>query len=321
MYAPWSPVSRVIPPSPRSSRYTGERPWSSATKTSASPSGVQRGLPGQRSQPPVTSVRSSRARSRTASTTSGGSVTVDRRSTSSATRRPSGEKTGAAYSSPSSSRRTRRSPEATSIATSVTRRPPASGCCQVVTTAPPSGLMSYCASSSARPGAGVRSVSATRPTTPSSVPGVVSPGTRPANRRTWSGPRSASQNRTGYSSWRIAETLRSLRALRRFSSSSPPAEPGSVLDASTTVPSSAATAAPSTPPGRTATTRASPPPAGSSHSAGGRSSSFERSSGRAEVNSNPPSGRNATGVSPLALRVSRRAGRTPAGSTSHSAET
>ena len=44
-------------------------------------------------------------------------------------------------------------------------------------------------------------------------------------------------------------------------------------------------------------------------------------SGRAEVNSSEPSGRNAAPLSPLALRVSRRAGRSPVGSTSHSAVT
>jgi hypothetical protein len=81
------------------------------------------------------------------------------------------------------------------------------------------------------------------------------------------------------------------------------------------------------PPGRASTRRASPPPAGSAHSAGRGSSPFPfpfpdaaSGSGRAEVKSSVPSGDQPGEDSPGALRVSRRAGRPPAGSISHTAD-
>ncbi len=77
---------------------------------------------------------------------------------------------------------------------------------------------------------------------------------------------------------------------------------------------------PCTPPGGEAITRASPPPAGSSHNAVvGSCAGSASGSGRAEVNSRSPSAVNPATDSPLSLRVSRRAGRAPAGSTSHRA--
>ena len=75
------------------------------------------------------------------------------------------------------------------------------------------------------------------------------------------------------------------------------------------------------PPGRPSTGRASPPPGGRLHSIGlGSPASVAVGSGRAEVNSSEPSGAQTGEDSPGALRVSRRAGRAPAGSTSHSAD-
>ncbi len=92
-------------------------------------------------------------------------------------------------------------------------------------------------------------------------------------------------------------------------------------DSTATVPLSRATTTPPMPPGREATTRASPV-RGRSHSMLGTSSSpLPSGSGRAEVNSTSPSGVNTGLPSPLALRVRRRAGSAPVGSTSHSALT
>src|SRR3954447_8432216 len=93
-----------------------------------------------------------------------------------------------------------------------------------------------------------------------------------------------------------------------------------VAAATTTSPVSAATAKPAIPDERVTTGRASPP-AGRLQSAGlGSPSSFAPGTGRVEVNSRAPSGRNAGEDSPGALRVSRRAGAVPAGSTSHRAD-
>ncbi len=91
-----------------------------------------------------------------------------------------------------------------------------------------------------------------------------------------------------------------------------------VSEASTIVPASAATRVAPMPPARDAITRASPPAAGSSQSSVVSSSSSAVGSGRAEVNSSEPSGRKTGLPSPFALRVSRRAGSLPSGSTSHS---
>src|SRR3954454_21757787 len=91
-----------------------------------------------------------------------------------------------------------------------------------------------------------------------------------------------------------------------------------------TSPLSAATANPETPPLRESTSRASPPPGGRAHSDGFGSPFFSAGaagSGRAEVNNNEPSGPHVGEDSPGALRVSRCAGRRPAGSTSHRADT
>src|SRR5687767_12181968 len=80
---------------------------------------------------------------------------------------------------------------------------------------------------------------------------------------------------------------------------------------------------PSTPAGGSASRRASPPAAGRNHSAArsSRSSPFLAwGSGRAEVKITDPSGRKAALDSPLAERVNRRGGASPAGSSCHRAD-
>ncbi|WP_223842905.1 hypothetical protein [Amycolatopsis methanolica] len=227
---------------------------------------------------------------------------------------PSGEIRGDSYSWSGSSASTRRSPVATSIATTVGRcEPPASGTVQVVTTVRPSGETSHAASSvSARPACPVRSRSSSR-SSPAGTPSATTSRVR-------SGPRSWSQKRMGYSSCRIADTPASLRALRSSASCSALVAEGIIGAPASTVPASAATATARTPPAGAAITRASPPEAGCSHSALlGPSSLSAAASGRAETNSRSPDGVKAAPDSPSVLRVSRRAGRSPAGSTSHSA--
>ena len=95
-----------------------------------------------------------------------------------------------------------------------------------------------------------------------------------------------------------------------------------VAAATTTSPVSAATANAAIPAGRlTHGPRLAAAARAGTHSAGfGSPSSVAPGSGRAEVNSSEPSGAQAGEDSPGALRVSRRAGRSPAGSTSHSAD-
>ena len=158
----------------------------------------------------------------------------------------------------------------------------------------------------------------TRPTTPSSVPGVAAAGTRPASRRTWSGPRSVSQNRTGYSSWRIAETLRScgLAALLVVVPARGPGQRAGRENDGALVGRDRGALDRRVGPRRPGPRR--PPPAAAT--ARGGSSSFEPVIGRAEVNSNrrpggtrPESRPGAAGEPP--------GGAEPAGSTSHSAET
>ena len=118
----------------------------------------------------------------------------------------------------------------------------------------------------------------------------------------------------------MALTPASLRSLRSrasstavFPASSPPSRPeaGSTGELTTTVPLAAATSAAATPPGSVATTRASPPPGGSSHSfapSAAAPSGLLPGSGRREVNSSEPSGRNRGLASPSADLVSRRGG-------------
>ena len=231
---------------------------------------------------------------------------------------PSGLMRGFSYSESTSSSRIRRSPVATSMSASPMRSPPRSRTSQVVTIVEPSRLTSYSRRSSARPASGVRSL---RSIFGSAA--VSSSASRPVKMRGAPGPRSSSQNRTGTLWCRIAVTFFSLRSLRFACSASWVSEDGKVLAETTTVPESAATWTSSMPPGREATTRASPPSAGSSHSSVSSvwSSSSSAGSGRAEVNSSEPSGRKAAPASPFALRVRRRAGRSPAGSVSQSAVT
>jgi hypothetical protein len=122
-------------------------------------------------------------------------------------------------------------------------------------------------------------------------------------------------------------TPASLRRFRRSASPSASVAPGMAEAVTTTSPVSAATLTAPIPPGWVSTSRASPPSAGRLHSAGFGSSPapvpdpFSASgSGRAEVNSSEPSGAHAGADSPGALRVRRRAGRRPSGSTSHRAD-
>ena len=262
-------------------------------------------------------MRSPVARSRTARCTRGGGAGVERRSTTTASRRPSGEKAGAPYSSSASSRSTRRSPVAVSIDTSGRRGGlPARGRSTSWRRCEPSGLTSssrLVESAARRRG----EVAQRDPPQPARRPSrrrarpVRGPRAGAARRGRGRGPRTApGSSRAGSPRpWPPCGPCGGARRRRRRSA------PGSVADVSTTVPVVAAATAPCTPPARTATTRASPPPAGRSQRAAGGVLVRPRpvGSGRAEVNSRPPSGRNAAGVSPLALRVSRRAGRSPAG--------
>ncbi len=101
----------------------------------------------------------------------------------------------------------------------------------------------------------------------------------------------------------------------------PPSRPaaGSTGELSTMVPAPRAASAAVTPPGRAAMTLASPPPGGSSHRAAVSADTpswLAPGSGRLDVNSSDPSGRNRGLASPSADRVSRRAG-PPPGSTRH----
>ncbi len=242
---------------------------------------------------------------------------MDLRQSASATRAPSGEKRGAPYSNPGSPSSRRCAPVSVWTATSPLRYPPGSGICHVVTTVGPVGAdVDLGLVECTRRGRRELAQGQTRPRrrAPRRRPRAAGPG-----RGRGRGPRTA----RGTLSCRIAVTFLSLRSLRRFSSSSAVCDEGSVGDTTTTVGARLAVTTPETPPGRTATTRASPPPAGSSHSAGFASSSLSVACGfgRALTNSSDPSGRNAAPDSPLALRVSRRAGRRPSGSTSHSAVT
>ena len=142
-------------------------------------------------------------------------------------------------------------------------------------------------------------------------------------------------------------TFRSLRARRRAASSSsapssaprlaPPGEsaagpagaersalgsgpvPVRRLPAASTAPACRATTGPDSPPAARASTRGSPA-GGSTHSAASSSSPSPSGSGRAEVNSSEPSGRNAGADSPFSDRVSRT-GSPPSSGTSQSADT
>src|SRR5664280_1241967 len=122
----------------------------------------------------------------------------------------------------------------------------------------------------------------------------------------------------------IDVTTKARRDCSRARSASASWQPAKTPHWTTTVGAQRAVARPSTPPGGSATGRASPPPAGSSHSRVGsstRSAFFPAGSERLEVNTSEPSGRKAGAASPAADRVSRRSGRTPLGSSSHSAVT
>ena len=120
------------------------------------PSGVQAGRPGQRSQPEVTSrgrpTRRAAPRRSAMSTGSSGVLSVSRRK---ATVEPSGLTTGAPHSAPGSSNSVVRSPVAVSTATRTVRREPTGSATDQVTTAVrPSGLTSTSASCRPRPGVG-----------------------------------------------------------------------------------------------------------------------------------------------------------------------
>jgi hypothetical protein len=217
-----------------------------------------------------------------------------------------------------------RAPEATSIATSVFRSDPrAPGSVQATTTVRPSGVTAGSCSRRAPPGAGVRSRRSSAGAFSPGTAGVVTVERSVANRCGTAGPRSWSQNRTGYASCRIAATFASERTPISRSSSASSVARGSTSEVSTATGASAATAAPSIPALRRAITRASAPSAGSSHSAAGVSSSdpLASGSGRAETNSRSPAEVKRAPRSPFVERVRRRAGVAPVGSTSQSAET
>ncbi len=112
----------------------------------------------------------------------------------------------------------------------------------------------------------------------------------------------------------MADTLASLRAVRRFLSASGSRLPGRTGEATTTVPAVRATRTPSIPPGRVSTLRASPAPAGNCHSAVGSSSSDSRLVRK----SSEPSAAKAGSLSPRFDWVSRWAGAAPAGSMAQS---
>ncbi|WP_226353292.1 hypothetical protein [Pseudonocardia sp. ICBG601] len=174
------------PVAPSSIRNSGPRPFSSAVTTSADPSRVQRAAVGHRSQPGATGRGAPPASGTRTSSVRGATSGVETRSRSATTVRPSGLIRGAAYSWPSSSVRSRCSPVAVSTTSRPGRQVPwPCARYQPVTTEPPSGDTSNAVSSSARPGAGVRSRH-----------GSVSPGVARSSRSS-AGPRSWSQCRTG----------------------------------------------------------------------------------------------------------------------------
>ena len=302
-------------PSSSDTRNSGVRPPRSAVTISALPSAVHRTPCGQPSQPAVRTRTGPPASGTTATSCVGGSVGVVRPSRRRATVRPSGEIRGSPNRWSSSSASVRTAPVATSTATTVDRTsPPGSGTSHAVTTVEPSGLRSGAAWSSARPTWPVRSrrVQASSP---------ASSGGDATNSRFAAAPRSWSQNRIGVLSCRIAATLASLRSVTAAASSSSSVEPGRAGATTTTVPDPDATAKPLTPPGRVTTGRASPPAPGSSHSDDGSSSLSASGTGRAETNSRSPSGVKRGELSPLLLRVSRRAGRSPLVSSAQRAPT
>ena len=105
-------------------------------------------------------------------------------------------------------------------------------------------------------------------------------------------------------------------ARSRLSSSMPVADGSKVVVTSVTSAARAACTA-STPPGRSSSCVASPPAAGSRHSAAGGGSASAVA--RAAMKSRSLSAVNTGADSPFAPRVSRRAGRLPAGSSSQTA--
>jgi hypothetical protein len=121
----------------------------------------------------------------------------------------------------------------------------------------------------------------------------------------------------------MAETFWSLRALRSSVSCARSFAEGRRLAATLTVSAPRAVSGPETPPVGAAITRASPPWAGRSQSADPDSLvepvDAPSGSGRAEVNRRSPDRVKTADDSPLAERVSRRAGASPAGSTSQRA--
>src|SRR5699024_5450672 len=117
---------------------------------------------------------------------------------------------------------------------------------------------------------------------------------------------------------RIASTLRSLRSLRIFSSSSRLFASGCTFPFTTVACASRAVSAGRTRPGSSAATCASPPAAGR-HQSFAASASSSCLDGRAEVNSRSPLAVKTGPLSPWVPCVRRRAGRAPVGSISHSA--
>ncbi|MNW50451.1 hypothetical protein D3C74_279040 [compost metagenome] len=345
--------SSPVPSGVKATWKTGPRPSSSAVTSRPEPSGSHAAEVGQRSQLAASERRPwlapslgspsdpSPARSgTTARLCSGAACGVVMVSRTNTTQAPSGEMTGEDASAPGSSTSVRRSPVAVSTATRIERADaPGPGTDQEVTSVVPSADRSAECSRSAGPTAEVTSRSSTRPAgssgTASSASVSAGAGSgragssvrceRSATNRCGSdGPRSWSQYRTGYPVWRIAATFLSLRALRSSASWARSRALGRTSTASERTGALRATSGAETPAGAEATMRASPPAAGRSHRAevGSPSVDAEASlSGRADVKSRSPSAVKAAPDSPLVLRVRRRAGASPVGSTSHSAET
>jgi hypothetical protein len=154
-----SALSLVTRPSsapPTSTRNTGVRPFSSATKNTARLSGAHAGSCGHSSRPASGSRPWPLSRSTSHRPTSMGRSGSPCQIRSHTASRPSGEQAIRPTDDPGSSSSTRRSPEATSIATSWERGLVTSPVSQPHTTVAPSGVTATSCSSRARPGAGVR---------------------------------------------------------------------------------------------------------------------------------------------------------------------
>ena len=301
-----------------STRNTGVRPSSSATKNTARLSAAQTGSGGHRSRPAGRSRPSPAGQVDQPQADVAGAGRGRRcrpRADHRAGRRGSRRRRPTEVAGSSSS--TRRSPLATSIATSSERGLPTSPVSQPVTTVAPSGVTATSTSSRARPGRR---------------------GQRPARRRPLVGRRRGGREQPRLPRAQVVVPVADRVGLEQLR-----ADPGVVaglvaalvglqvvgpgVDAGARTPPCRRRGPPrsrSIPAGGSATRRASPPPAGSSHRRATSPSGLgvgrrPRGRARAEVNSSDPSGRKAALASPGAERVSRRGAASPAGSSSHRA--